>query len=256
MPVERDTREIEVEHALIEADLFDGYPEARAKMAASLVMQGLNAAHVTQLATWGKKTFTRTAYAKSLAKTLSDPKRTNQVLADLKRVASIRKPQAAPGESERQSPVEPAEWDERDKARRMAALVDSDRKSMSDAARVLGISLSEAPPLLEQGRAMRSEVSRDTTPDKPEESHKDRVDRFRRVHALANEKGIPWSEARRQIDDEERARALTSNRSDGRQQSKQRSTGADGGAGKPGNTEVAEGRDPQGDSEGASGQGS
>lgn len=180
-----------VEAAVIAAGLFEGFPAQRRVLVANLKSEGVTASEVGILAEWAERSFTRSKRAGGLAKVLADPARRNEVLLDHAHYARTRQ-RRRPGEADYVSPTAPAEWDEIDLARRVAARVDGDQRPLGDVAAEFGLDPAEAKDLLHAGREMaRGERNQPTKPDLLEpKDHADRVEQFRKDMADAKAAGV------------------------------------------------------------------
>lgn len=169
--------------ALVDAGVHEGFPRERLALASQLMVRGITGEQIALLAAWARGQKTRNG-AGLIATTLADEARCREVLDDVALVAARRK--AAAGDPERpfqfgqgdwQASRDPDQWDECDRARRVAARVDGDRREIGSVAVEFHISVDEAERLLAVGRELRPRLS--ATPIAGiDEPHEDRVKRF------------------------------------------------------------------------------
>lgn len=150
--------------ALVDLGVDEGFPRERQKLANALFAARVSTDQIAAIGDWAARQRPRSLPGLVKA-TLGDETRRREVLDDLALMASRRGAAAAagapfqPGEAEWKHPAAPDQWDECDRARRIAARVDGDRREIGSVALEFHVSVGDAERLLAMGREMRPRLS-------------------------------------------------------------------------------------------------
>lgn len=177
---EREAAVDDLSDALLLHGVYEGFPEKRGPLAADLVAHGWTPADVALMA---RATSSAERPTAALAEALRDRGRAEERLSDLRRAADLRKQaqKAEPGVAERKTgPMTSGltqSWDRIDRRRAVRAFL-RDGKPEADVAEWTGASLSEVK---EVAAELAAERPSPRAPE-PRETHRERVERFRREH--------------------------------------------------------------------------
>lgn len=177
--------------------VHEGYPTQRQDLAKELHTRGVGPADIEVLADFVMRKNPRTSpdrRAAKLAAILADSEDCARKLAD---VAYVRDKVAT---RDVFVPEADEEFDEADRAIRVAARVDSDRRRLDDVAAEFGLDPGMAAHLLNIGRELRDErrqgVSTAVVSD--DDDMQERIDRWERARAHARSKRISMDQALRE----------------------------------------------------------
>lgn len=174
--------------ALVELGIDEGFPRERQKLANGLLADGATTEQIAIVAAWAARQKPKSLPG-LIKVTLADRERRAEVLADVALVASRRageaEAEAKPfqfGQGDWSATSSPDQWDECDRARRVAARVDGDRREIGSVAVEFRLSIDETERLLALGRELRPRLAGPAL--RAEESHEERTKRF--VDAMRN----------------------------------------------------------------------